>query len=412
MGTISAELTKFKSSVDGHLGDMSNNCNDLVTNLKKVSNDSSNFRNQLSTYYKSANSATVLATFDSSKEGFLKISTSLSDNLSPIISGASELIEKITELEDINKKIEEQETIVRNNSGDTDEEKSKRNSANSEINTLNEKFDKLHDEAKNKLNELKSKDATIDISDIIKANSAEVDGIKVEGGTLQPASYTAKNGIVVNYYIYIPNVVEQTTEKLPMLLYFHGIQDTIDKNTKNGNKYGGGLAGLIQKGVIEPKGICIFPQATGGTPDQAFVNKNYEEAVLELTDRVAETYNGDTNRLSVAGHSNGGAAVVHIVNNFPGKFSACAPICCPANTKEGMLKTNIYAFAGQNDDPKNKGCTGMAVHVRNAGGIGLARTYYGRGHDIQTSVFEDDQVDENGNKVKLIDWLMSQTLRS
>lgn len=36
--------------------------------------------------------------------------------------------------------------------------------------------------------------------------------------------------------------------------------------------------------------------------------------------------------------------------------------------------------------------------------------YKNEGHDIQTMVFQDTFPDENGNEVKLVDWLMSKEL--
>ena len=36
--------------------------------------------------------------------------------------------------------------------------------------------------------------------------------------------------------------------------------------------------------------------------------------------------------------------------------------------------------------------------------------YANEGHEIQTKVFLDTFTDENGNRVKLIDWLMSKKL--
>ena len=38
------------------------------------------------------------------------------------------------------------------------------------------------------------------------------------------------------------------------------------------------------------------------------------------------------------------------------------------------------------------------------------KVYEDRGHDMQNIVFLDDVEDEQGNKVKLIDWLMSKKL--
>ena len=91
-------------------------------------------------------------------------------------------------------------------------------------------------------------------------------------------------------------------------------------------------------------------------------------------------------------------------------FSACAPIAGVGDTKEGVKQTNLWAFQGS-QDTNVVPSTGLRVAIQ-CQKLGCNSHYYvykGQGHDIQTLVFEDTFQDENGNKVSLIDWLMSKT---
>lgn len=223
------------------------------------------------------------------------------------------------------------------------------------------------------------------------------------GGALKEQRYKAQNGTAVDYYIYIPET-DDNTEKRPILIYFHGVSDTMERHH--------GIGELLRTGQIRPKGIVILPQAVNGTVDADFHQKKYQDAVIELAKAAAKKYHGDMNRLSVSGHSDGGVTAYQIVNGHPGVFAACAPIAGIGTFGKGIRQTYLWAFQGAKDKwviPNNGLST--VLKCERAGCNAMHYLYKDEGHNIQTMVFQDTFTDENGREVKLIDWLMSKKLQ-
>lgn len=226
--------------------------------------------------------------------------------------------------------------------------------------------------------------------------------IRTENFIYKEQRYTAKDGTIVNYYIYFPEEAD-AAEKLPILIYFHGTMDTMARHH--------GIGELLRTGQLKTKGIVILPQAVNGTKDAYFHTKWYQDAVIELAGVVAKKYNGDLNRLSVSGHSDGGIAAYQIVNGHPGVFAACAPISAIGNTGEGIMRTWLWVFQG-GKDWWVKPSVGLRVVLKceRSGCNAMHYVYEKEGHAIQTMAFQDTFTDEKGNKVRLIDWLMSKEL--
>lgn len=406
MGEISTELKSFKSSVDGRINGMNSCCDDIISKVSKLSSTGNSIKSTVSSLYDSQNKVVVLSTFDSLKSAYSTIESSVSGTLKGYVSSAQALLTQISGLEDINTQINDLRTKMNDIKGDTETDSYNRNNYQNQINNLETQFNEKHEKAKSDLVALKGKNDTITIgqsngsSDNTKSNE-----IVTKGGTFTEKSYKAKNGKTVNYWIYIPKV-EDTSTKLPMLVYFHGMGDTINR--------GNGLPAQIQMKNIVPKGIVIFPQAYNGTKDSEFRNKDYQEAVIELAYNVADKYNGDKKRISVAGHSNGACAVYTILNNFPGTFSAAAPISGACGTvSEGVKQTNLYALIGKKDRNLTwSSGINIAKKAKEQGYNALYAVFENRGHDMQSPAFLEDIEDENGKKVKLLDWLMSKTLKS
>ncbi len=411
MGEISQTLLDFKDSVNGNTDGMNKTCTDIIDILTTLSQASNTAKTGFSNYYKSKNKDTILDVFSATVEVQDKIKESVGSVLSPLIGEAISLLADIKSLEDINIVIGQNQQVINNNSGDSPENVRRRNAASQEITTQNNKFNELHSSALSKLDGMKSKDGSIDLGDgDAQASAGETStlnssDIVTSFGTFSSGSYKASNGVTVNYYVYIPKV-EEGTSKLSTLIYFHGVGDTIDKNSDRG------LPGLIKNQEVNPKGIVIFPQATGNTKDIDFCYKEYEEAVLEFTYKVVDENNGDRKKISVSGHSNGGTAAYKMVNNFPNTFAACAPIAGVGNTQDGVMATNLWAFQGS-QDPLVKPETGLRVAKRCIS-MGLNNADYyvypGKGHDIQTLVFQDTFEDKDGNQTTLLDWLDAQSL--
>ena len=405
MATISEELKTFKSKMDGATGNMSSKCSEITTKLSNINDACSAVKSGLSSSYQSEYTATVTATVDSIANIASAVTSSISSTLQAAISEADALVAKIKKLEDLEEDIKELKSKLSGIPND-DEHKSERSSLQSKISEKDTQLQTDNDAALADLASLKAKDGAIEIS----TNSAgasdntteqAVEEIKVLGGTLKKYFYKADNGKTVSYYMYVPKT--DSTTKLPMTIYFHGLHETADKNPDRG------LYGLINSGKITPQGIVIMPQADEGTTDQDFNRGPYLDAVLELTKKVASSCNGDVTRLSVAGHSNGACAVGHMVANHPGVFAAAAPISGTTNASEGMFQTNLWSFRGSYDSPD---VDRSAKIIQKKGGTKVARytVFPKKGHAIQTYTFEQTLEDENGKQTTLLEWLMSKKL--
>ena len=219
---------------------------------------------------------------------------------------------------------------------------------------------------------------------------------------LELRSYRAENGTVVRYCLYLPKG-EARDGKWSVLIHFHGVSDTMGKLR--------GLGQLLRTDQIRPKGIVILPQAVHGTEDAEFHTKAYQDAVIELAAEIAGKYSGDLNRLSVSGHSDGGTTVYQIVNRHPGIFAACAPVSGAGTTGEGIRQTWLWVFQGAKDRWVKPAVGLRTVLKCEADGCrAMHYVFPDEGHEIQTRVFLDTFTDENGDRVKLIDWLMSKKL--
>lgn len=217
--------------------------------------------------------------------------------------------------------------------------------------------------------------------------------------------YTASNGTTVRYCVYIPEAEDPNPEdKLPVVIYFHGVKDTLGKLH--------GLGQLIRTKQVIPRGIVLLPQALDGTSDMDFNRGPYQKAVLELVQKLAEEHNGDLNRLSVSGHSNGGTAAYHFVNNRPGTFAACVPISGVGSTDEGVKQTYLWVFQGANDSwvKPNVGLR-VAVKCEAAGCHAMHYVFKDMGHGIQDRVFLETFTDEDGNETRILDWMMEKELQ-
>ena len=405
MVSISQELTDFKSKLEGKLSSISSTCSTITSKLSSVTSACNEAKGSISQNYQSDAVAVALSSFESIAKVITNVNNSITGTVTGVISDANSLISDITKLEELKEEIEELEKTL-NNTPNDDDHKSTRSSLQSKITEKENDFKTKHEDALTKLAALKSKD---DQSLVVKNGSGDtstgIDGLEkteeitVTGGTLEKYTYKANNGVTVSYYMYVPKTTSDT--KLPVCIYFHGLNEIADKYPDRGPY------GLIKSGKLTPKGIVIFPQADNGTKDSDFHKANYEEAVMELTRKVCESCNGDVKRLSVAGHSNGACAVGHIVANYPGVFAAAAPISGVTSGSEGMNQTNLWSFRGSYDTPN---VDRTAKNIISKGGKNAHYTVWPKkGHAVQAYTFEQTIQDEKGNNTTLMDWLMSKS---
>ena len=163
---------------------------------------------------------------------------------------------------------------------------------------------------------------------------------------------------------------------------------------------------------ITPSGIVIVPQAIQGGE---FYKVDYEAALVELINDTAEKYNGDLDRVSLSGYSNGAYAGYQFVGRYPDTFTAFIPIS--GKTDEFVLEkmkgsdTKFWIFHGKND-----------VRVDCSAARKISKQLESEGIDTQLYIYEDDGhkdvqnytfnrvfTDEDGEEVYVLDWAMSQS---
>ena len=400
MGEIASELKTFKSTVEPGIGQMSSMCTTIIDKVTQLSSSTTTASSEIDSCYNSSRKNSVMSKLSKVKQICTNISNSVSSDLQGTISEAKALIELIDELEKINREIEEQEAIVKSNSGDTPEETSRRNSAQSIINQKNTQFDQKHNEAKTKLASLKSKDSSLQVEFV--PVSAGPDPDKLKYGTFEQRQFTASNGLTIKYWLYVPNYGEEV-EGLPCMLYMHGGSTHQSVSYEKGVQYG--LGSKLAKQEITPSGVVIVPCVEDFT-DRGIV------ALKELTDSVVDEQKCDQDRVSVSGHSYGGITSYKLINKYPGYFSCCVPISGRAEVTDAFKDMKVWSFNGTYETSASWTSYNSSVNACNeinkVGGEATL-TPIKTGHaGTNKLVYEEERLSPDGIVENPIEWAFRQ----
>ncbi len=120
------------------------------------------------------------------------------------------------------------------------------------------------------------------------------------------------------YRVYVPKD-RDPKKKLPVMLFLHGNGRNGTDNEQQTEEFDE-LIRSKQKKTFNF--IIVFPQAR---PNTFWNSKQTEQAVKALDQTVAE-FNGDSQRLYMAGHSMGGYGTWTTAVLYPNKFAALVPI--------------------------------------------------------------------------------------
>ncbi|MGI8466841.1 MAG: prolyl oligopeptidase family serine peptidase [Pyrinomonadaceae bacterium] len=124
-------------------------------------------------------------------------------------------------------------------------------------------------------------------------------------------------GETYGYRVYVPQN-RDVKKKLPVMMFLHG-------NGANGTDNEKQVAGFEKVVFQNPKifnFIIVFPQAR---PNTFWIGEQTEQASKALDQTIAE-FNGDSQRLYLAGHSMGGYGTWTTAALYPHKFAALVPI--------------------------------------------------------------------------------------
>lgn len=401
---IDQELISFKTKVEPSLGNMNNTKSLLVSKLTNLSNAATSVKSSIDNVYNSENKALILSKFDDINSVYAKISSSVDGDLGNILGKAESLVSLVSQLETLRNEIATDEYIV----GHADNYKaSEVSAARASINSNTSQFNSKHQEALTVLSTLKGMDASLGFTSSSSTSTASgsYNNGQIVGRTFERRTFVSSKGVKMDYYIYIPKYATDV-KKLPVHVYLHGGGGT------GGIKYS--LPKMINKG-LDVNGIVISPLSTSGQ----WLNEDLEDAVVELTKQVVESYDADSNRISLSGHSNGANGGYRILSRYPDYFSAFVPIsgqpkymvtAKDPNRWTDIKDVQIWAFHSKNDNligykwplsileqTKEEGLDNFELH-----------TFNSAGHDIYYKVF-GEKFEKNGKEWSVLDWCFAQS---
>ena|GEM_PF-481867 len=226
----------------------------------------------------------------------------------------------------------------------------------------------------------------------------EIESINNKGVMNMQKNFTYKSEArepkMYRYLLSTPENYDPKTESLPLIVFLHGAGERgTDVNLLKLH----GIPKLFDKGS-DLRVVTVSPQCDAGTTWNAQVKE-----LKIFIDHIADEYNIDKNRISLTGISMGGFGTWSMGIEFPGYFSALAPIC----GGNGMIwladllkDVPIRTFHGTADDVVLYSCSvDMVEAVNKAGGNAALTTYEGVGHDSWVQAYE---------QTDLIEWLMNQ----
>jgi len=428
---IDAKLVEFKTKVGGSISSMQTTVSDLSSRLSSLSTLCSNTSDAISNAYKSVNQATVLSKFTQIEEIYKKISNSLESDLGTILSRASVLVENVTKLELLLKEIQDAESRIANAGSYRDEssasnwfEKREIRSHNAKIKKIIDEaqavidskgpeFDSLHTSSLAELTALQGMDSSLNFVSEFSITDITTLSQYYLGGELVEKTYTASNGVKVNYFIYVPQYSTDVTG-LPVHVYLHGAGEFGGDETLTTS-----LPAQIKKGVIKPNGIVICPQGSSAqaSNNQWWNDNAYEDALIELTNNVVQTYQADSNRISLSGHSQGAIGGYRLISRNPGYFSAFMPVSGHSKKMENtgtqwqtLGDVKIWAFHGTTDSSvEYAGATNVKSELEKLGYDNMEiYAFKGRGHSIQNDVYKNSYEYSDGTSYNPLDWAFLQ----
>lgn len=405
MGEIAQSLKDFKSNIEPRLDSMSTFCDTLKEKLDKITAVTKVAESSIGSYYKSINQAAIARKFERINEIYTKINTSVESDLKGFVNESREVVDLVNKLVDYNKEIEEKRSIY-NKIKDDESQKTEANSIRSAINTKSCEFTNTHTIALEKLNALRSKESTMKFIEEFSSDNTELNLDNLQYGTFELKSFRASNGVEVEYYVYVPDYGKEV-DNLPAMLYMHGGSRYQDVAADYAITYG--LGEMIANKEITPSGIVIVP-----------VMKNFAEegiqAVKELTDEVVQEYNVDTDRISVSGHSYGGATAYKLINRYPNYFSCCVPISGAESVTKAFSNMKVWSINGSEEVGTSSTDIAFSkermAFINSYGGEGYMTIIEGDHKGTNREAFANEYMSPDGEVENPLVWAFKQVKES
>ena len=196
----------------------------------------------------------------------------------------------------------------------------------------------------------------------------------------------------------------RNVDGLPVHIYLHGSGET----TGGTNKIG--LPKMLNEQSTTPEGIVICPQASSG---KDFYNANYQQALIELAQTTAKDNGGDTNKISLSGHSMGAIAGYKMVANNPNTFSAFVPISGLSymNEKVKDSGTSVWIFHGNRDGNCEYSNAVQTYNYLKGQGADVSMHTFDAGHGgVQNYTWQQEYTNSTGETINPLTWAFDQSL--
>ncbi len=201
---------------------------------------------------------------------------------------------------------------------------------------------------------------------------------------------TVTRKVALDYLLYLPPEYEQK-EAWPLLVFLHGAGERgsdLDLVKVHGPPK------LIAQGKDFPF-LVVSPQC----PAHRWW---YPEVLIELIDRIANTYKVDKTRIYLTGLSMGGYGTWALATEYPHAFAAIVPICGAGDpgAAERIKHIPTWVFHGAKDPVVPIARAQEMVEALKAAGSDVQFTVYPQaGHDSWTKTYDNPE---------LYRWLLKQ----
>jgi predicted peptidase len=208
-----------------------------------------------------------------------------------------------------------------------------------------------------------------------------------------------------SYQIYVPAKL-QGKEKLPVLLFLHGI----GQRGEGGYLPASGAAATLARGYLEQvPAIILLPQCRKGL---YWSDPEMERMVSAALDQTVAEFDADNKRLYLTGVSMGGFGAWGMAAQSPEKFAAVVAICggSPLRTDDRftpiarrLKNTPVWVFHGEDDKVVPVSESRQMVAALKAVGDKRVRysEYKGVGHNVWLNAISEKE---------LMPWILAQHL--
>lgn len=244
---------------------------------------------------------------------------------------------------------------------------------------------------------------------------------RVEPGEQLPQALTIHVGekgqerdVTIRYQLFVPKHYQATGEKLPLILFLHGLGECSNEDLNRVKIHG---PAKIVDGKPDFPFIVVTPQCPlpagydpknpGKLPADVLdhvIHAWKPEELVQLVDHIEKNLNVDPEREYITGLSMGGYGTWRLAAAFPDRFAAAVPICGggdPEKMAKPLSRIPIWTFHGAKDFVVPIAQTERMVEaVRVQDGDVKFTVYPDANHDSWTATYDNPE---------LYKWLLSHS---